>query len=73
MSAIIARLKAEPAVVIGTLAAAALAAFQYLGGREVISPDVVATVQNALDPNGGWFYLLAIGVVTRFFVSPTKA
>jgi hypothetical protein len=66
-----ARLKAEPAVVIGIVAAALLAALQSLAGHGVISADVFSTIAGALDPTkGGWAIPILVGVVTRFFVSP---
>lgn len=66
----IARLKREPAVVIGVLAAAVLAAVQSLGGHELLSGTVVDWVTKALDPNTGWAIPIVIGIITRFFVSP---
>ncbi len=68
----IARLKNEPAVVIGILFAAALAAIQSLAGNEVISADLAATVGRALDPTSGWALPILAGIVTRFFVSPAR-
>ena len=67
---IIARIRKEPAVVIGVVAAAVLAAIQSLAGNQVISPDLAATIGNALDPQKGWALPIVIGIVTRFFVSP---
>lgn len=64
------RLKREPAVVIGIIAAAALATVQSLAGNEVISADLAATVQRALDPSSGWALPIIVGIITRFFVSP---
>lgn len=70
----IARLKNEPALLIGALAAAILAAVQSLAGHGVLSGDVVAWISNALDPTqGGWLIPLLVGIVTRFFVSPARA
>jgi len=69
---ILARLKNEPAVLIGVIAAAILAAVQSLAGNEVITPDIAATVGNALDPASGWALPIVIGIVTRFFVSPAR-
>ena len=66
----IARLKREPAVVIGVLAAIALAAVQSLGGHNLLSGSVVDWVTRALDPNTGWAIPVVLGVITRFFVSP---
>ena len=70
---IIARIKREPAVVIGIVFAAALAVVQSLAGNEVISPDLAATVQRALDPSSGWALPIVAGLVTRFFVSPATS
>jgi hypothetical protein len=67
----IAKLKSEPAVVIGTLAAVILAVVQTLAGRGVIDQNIVDTVAGALDPTkGGWLIPLIVGLVTRAFVSP---
>ncbi len=44
---ILERIRNEPAVVIGILAAAVLAAVQSLAGNEVISPDLAASVGRA--------------------------
>jgi len=67
---IIARIRREPAVVIGIIAAAVLAVVQSLAGNEVISPDLAASVGKALDPQSGWALPIVVGLVTRFFVSP---
>jgi len=72
MSAIIARFKNEPAVVIGIIAAAALAAVQSLAGNEVISADIAATIGRAFDPSSGWALPIIVGIITRFFVSPAR-
>lgn len=69
---IIERIKREPALVIGVVFGTVLAALQYLAGREVISADLVATVQRALDPSSGWALPIVVGLITRFFVSPAK-
>jgi hypothetical protein len=69
---VIDRIRREPAVVIGILFAAILAAVQSLAGNGVVEPDIVATVQRALDPSSGWALPIVAGVVTRFFVSPAK-
>jgi hypothetical protein len=67
----LAKLKSEPAVVIGVVAAALLAALQSLAGHGVISQNVIDTVAGALDPTkGGWAIPILVGLVTRFFVSP---
>lgn len=69
----LAKLKNEPAVVIGVLAAALLAALQSLAGHGAIRPDIVDTIAKALDPGqGGWAIPIIVGFVTRFFVSPAK-
>lgn len=70
MGAIIARIKGEPAVVIGIVFAAVLAAIQSLAGNNVISPDLATTISHALDPQTGWALPIVVGIVTRFFVSP---
>lgn len=63
------RLRREPAVVIGILAAAVLAALRSLAGDGVIQPDFVDTVASAIDPTrGGWALPIIVGFVTRFFV-----
>lgn len=65
------RLKKEPAIVIGIIAAAALAALQSLAGNGVVGQDVVDTIGSAIDPSkGGWALPILVGFVTRFFVSP---
>lgn len=66
------RIKREPAVVIGVLFAAVLAAVQSLAGDGVLEPDIVATIQRALDPSSGWALPIVAGIVTRFFVSPAE-
>ena len=67
------RLKREPAVVIGIIAAATLAAVQSLAGNGVIEADLAATVGRALDPQTGWALPIVVGIITRFFVSPANA
>ena len=63
------RLKQEPAVVIGILAAAALAALNSLAGNGIIQQDFVDTLASAIDPTqGGWALPIILGFVTRFFV-----
>jgi hypothetical protein len=65
----IAKLKAEPAVVIGVIAACILAVAQTLAGNGIISSDVFATIAGALDPaKGGWALPIILSIVTRFFV-----
>lgn len=66
------RLKREPAVVLGILFAAVLAAVQSLAGNGVLEPDLVATIGRALDPSSGWALPIVAGVITRFFVSPAR-
>ena len=66
------RIRKEPAVVIGIVAAAALAAVQSLAGNEVISPDFAETIGRAFDPEKGWALPIIVGIVTRFFVSPAE-
>ena len=70
MTAIIDKIKAEPAVVIGIIAACVLAVVQTLSGYGVIGPDIAATIGRALDPTSGWAIPIIVGVITRFFVSP---
>jgi hypothetical protein len=66
----IARIKREPAVVIGILAAAILAGAQVAAGHDLLSGDAFAWLQKALNPDGGWAIPILVGVITRFFVSP---
>jgi hypothetical protein len=72
MNAIIARIKGEPAVVIGIVFAAVLAAIQSLAGNGVISGDIATTIGHAIDPQTGWALPILVGVITRFFVSPAR-
>lgn len=72
MSALVERFRNEPAVVIGILAAAALAAIQSLAGNGVIEADIAATIGRAIDPSSGWALPIVVGVITRFFVSPAR-
>jgi MFS family permease len=67
------RIRREPAVVIGIVAAAVLAVVQSLAGNEVISPDIAASIGRALDPQSGWALPIIVGIVTRFFVSPATS
>jgi len=69
----IARIRSEPAVVIGIIAAALLAALASLTGNGVIDPDVMTTVERALNPDGGWAIPIIVGIITRFFVSPATS
>ena len=67
-------LKREPAVIIGVIAAAVLAAISSLTGSGVIREDIAATITAAIDPTSGWALPIILGIVTRFFVfSPAKA
>jgi hypothetical protein len=67
------RIRSEPAVVIGIIAAAVLAAIQSLAGNGVISGDVANIIGQALDPTkGAWAIPIIVGLVTRFFVSPAS-
>jgi hypothetical protein len=70
MSAIVDRLKSEPAVVIGIVAACVLAVVQTLSGYGVIGSDLAGTIGRALDPTTGWAIPIVVGIITRFFVSP---
>ena len=59
----------EPAVFIGIIGSCVVAVATVLGGAELLSTDVVATIGKAIDPTqGGWLIPLIVGVVTRFFV-----
>lgn len=58
----------EPAVIIGIIAAAVLAAIQSLSGNGVISPDLAETVRKAIDPSGGWAIPIIVAIITRFAV-----
>jgi len=62
------RLKREPAVIIGVLAAAALAVVQQLGGASLLDGSVVDWVTRALNPTDGWALPIILGLITRFFV-----
>lgn len=66
------KLRHEPAVVIGVIAAAVLAAIQSLAGNGVIGADIADTISKALDPTTGWAIPIVLGIVTRFFVSPAE-
>lgn len=70
MSSFLDKLKSEPALVIGALAAALLAALQSLAGSDLIGQNVLDFVVKALSPDGGWALPIIIAIVTRFFVSP---
>lgn len=66
------RIKREPAVVIGVIAACVLAVIQVLSGAGIIGVDIADTIAKALDPTTGWAIPIVIGVITRFFVSPAE-
>jgi hypothetical protein len=66
------RLKREPAVVIGIVAAVILAVVQSLNGSGVLGADAADTISKALDPTTGWAIPIVLGIVTRFFVSPAS-
>jgi hypothetical protein len=66
------RVRNEPAVVLGILFAAVLAAIQSLAGNGVIEGDLAATIGRALDPQSGWALPIVVGIITRFFVSPAR-
>jgi hypothetical protein len=69
VSALLIRLQKEPAVIIGILAAAVLAAVQSLSGNGILSGDVADMIGKAIDPaQGGWALPILSGLVTRFFV-----
>lgn len=71
MTGFLTRLRKEPAVVIGIIAAALLALLQSLAGSGVIGQDAVDTIASAIDPTkegGGWALPILIGFVTRYFV-----
>lgn len=72
MSALIDKIKSEPAVVIGVVAACVLAVVQTLSGYGVIGPDLAATFGRALDPTTGWAIPIVVGLITRLFVSPAQ-
>ena len=63
------KIKREPAVIIGILAAVVLAVVQTLGGHGILSGSVVDVVTRALDPNSGWLIPVVLGLITRFFVT----
>jgi hypothetical protein len=66
------RIRNEPAIVIGILFAAVLAAVQSLAGNGVIDTDIAATIGRAIDPSSGWALPILAGIITRFFVSPAS-
>lgn len=70
MSTIIARIRHEPALVIGFLAAIVLAGVQYANGQNLLPGGVLDWVTNALNPEGGWAIPILVGFITRWFVSP---
>jgi hypothetical protein len=62
----------EPAVILGIIAAAVLAAVRSLGGDGVIGPDLADSIERALNPTDGWAIPIILGIVTRFFVYAPK-
>jgi hypothetical protein len=59
----------EPAVIIGIVAAVALAVVNTLAGQGVLGTDVADTVGKAIDPGqGGWLIPIVVALVTRFAV-----
>lgn len=64
------RLKREPAVVIGSIAAVILAAIQAAAGENLLPANIADIVAKALDPTGGWAIPIIVAIITRFFVSP---
>lgn len=64
------RLKNEPAVVIGALASAAIAALNVLAGNDLIGQNVVDFIVKAINPVDGWAFPIVVAFVIRFFVSP---
>lgn len=66
------RIKRDPAVVIGIIAAAILAAVQVAAGEGILGADIADTIGKALDPTTGWALPIIVGIITRFFVSPAK-
>lgn len=79
MTGFLDRLRKEPAVIIGILAATTLAVVQSLAGQGVITPDLATTITGFFDnastelPMDGWGLPVILGLVTRFFVySPAK-
>lgn len=80
MGKIIDRLKHEPAVIIAVIGAAILAAVQQASGAELLNPDFAQTITNLIDnpatpdvPFDGAAFLILVGIVTRFFVSPATS
>jgi hypothetical protein len=72
MTSILDKIKSEPAVVIGVIAACVLAVVQTLNGYQVISDDIAGTIGRALDPTRGWAIPIVVAIITRFFVSPAE-
>lgn len=71
---IIARIKHEPAVVIGFVGVVVLGVLQSLAGNGVIGADVVETWSNLVGSADmpGPIAVLLVAIVTRFFVSPPR-
>ena len=67
------RIKREPAVAIGIVAACIVAVLSTLAGEGVLGQDVVDTIGSAIDPGrNGWLLPILAGLVTRAFVSPAQ-
>ena len=66
------KLKNEPAVIIGIIAACVLAVVKVLQGGAIISDSLAATLEAALNPTSGWAIPIILGVITRFFVYGPK-
>jgi len=62
------RIKNEPLVVIGVIAAAIFAGVQAAAGKELITPDLAASLERALNPDGGWLWPIVLAIIGRFFV-----
>lgn len=71
---ILARIKNEPAVVIGFIGVVVLGVLQSLAGNGIIGADVVATWSNLVGSAEmpGPIAVLFVAIVTRFFVSPPR-
>ncbi len=66
MAAIIDRIKAEPAVVIGIVGAIVVFAVEQFAGKGIITADTSTNIQNLVNA----LIPLITGLVTRQFVSP---
>jgi len=70
---ILERLRREPAVVIGAVAAVIIAAVQTSGGQNLLDGSVVDWITTALNPDPaalGWALPLILGLVVRFIRPP---